>query len=585
MKRFLYIIALGMLVWANAWAVPGNPVLQEIQNLKAAGMTVPPQLYDKLDPVTPELFPTANSSRQGGNDCNSARSFVSLPYTDTGVINADTMASWYSFTPTENMGINVTLCDSDFDTKLTVYLAGDCTAFTDSLYNDDYCGLQSGIESISLTAGNTYYIKVWPYGSASGNYTLNVTECVYGPEITLVSSPSSHVYSDDADTVVVNVVDTNPESRSISEVNLFYRYSESSAYVSVPMDPTGNPDEYFGLIPASGTAPVYPAQDTTFYYIQALDDESNETLLPTSGAYSFYILPEPPTSGGPDAVGYTWINSDDAAGPEYSWTTLTDPTVIEGLADDNVVGPFPIGFSFPFYFAEYDSFYVGSNGILGFSSDGMSSWSNQNIPYTYTPNNLIAWFWDDLNPTTGGTAEYGLEDGNLVVTMTGYHEYGGSGSLTAQVILTPDGEIIVNYQSFDNGIDINGCTLGIENADGTEGLMPLYNGTGITLHNELAVCYAEATIPSPEPPTLDITYDGAQIILTVSDEYGWEAYDIYESTLPYSGFTFLATIYPLDPTYTLVPGSEPMFYQVVGRTGELTSAPGGVILKKNTLKK
>ena len=99
MKRFLYIIALGMLVWANAWAVPGNPVLQEIQNLKAAGMSVPPQLYDKLDPVTPELFPTANSSRQGGNDCNSARSFVSLPYTDTGVINADTMASWYSFTP------------------------------------------------------------------------------------------------------------------------------------------------------------------------------------------------------------------------------------------------------------------------------------------------------------------------------------------------------------------------------------------------------------------------------------------------------------------------------------------------------
>ena len=38
------------------------------------------------------------------------------------------------------------------------------------------------------------------------------------------------------------------------------------------------------------------------------------------------------------------------------------------LSDDDMEGPFPIGFTFQFYGNNYTDFYVGSNGWIGFSS-------------------------------------------------------------------------------------------------------------------------------------------------------------------------------------------------------------------------
>ncbi|MEO0102427.1 MAG: hypothetical protein ABIK81_01850, partial [candidate division WOR-3 bacterium] len=56
--------------------------------------------------------------------------------------------------------------------------------------------------------------------------------------------------------------------------------------------------------------------------------------------------------GGPDAYGYRWIDSDTTApgAPVYNWIDITGiGDTIRGLADDNVLGPFPIGFDFPYY--------------------------------------------------------------------------------------------------------------------------------------------------------------------------------------------------------------------------------------------
>ena len=51
-------------------------------------------------------------------------------------------------------------------------------------------------------------------------------------------------------------------------------------------------------------------------------------------------------SGGPDAYGYTWTDSDEE-GNFYTWTEISETgTEITTLMDDNRVGPFDMGFDF-----------------------------------------------------------------------------------------------------------------------------------------------------------------------------------------------------------------------------------------------
>ena len=55
-------------------------------------------------------------------------------------------------------------------------------------------------------------------------------------------------------------------------------------------------------------------------------------------------------SGGPDSYGYTWKDSDEPDGPVYSWIDITTTgTLVTGLGDDNIVGPFTMDTDHPFY--------------------------------------------------------------------------------------------------------------------------------------------------------------------------------------------------------------------------------------------
>jgi NAD-dependent dihydropyrimidine dehydrogenase PreA subunit len=101
---------------------------------------------------------------------------------DGGTINGGEIAGstteaydldWYSFVVDVDYDeVIVSLCGSDFDTKLEVWDA--CGAETYIGYNDDSCGLQSELTFSDLVAG-TYYAKVYAYGSGFGNYFLNIT--------------------------------------------------------------------------------------------------------------------------------------------------------------------------------------------------------------------------------------------------------------------------------------------------------------------------------------------------------------------------------------------------------------------------
>ncbi|NCG29491.1 MAG: hypothetical protein GWP27_03360, partial [Bacteroidetes bacterium] len=72
--------------------------------------------------------------------------------------------------------------------------------------------------------------------------------------------------------------------------------------------------------------------------------------------------------------------------------------------DDQVVGPFNIGFPFTFYCNTYTQFYICSNGWIGFTGGQTATWVVQTFPSTATnrPKNVIAGPWRDWNPAVSG---------------------------------------------------------------------------------------------------------------------------------------------------------------------------------------
>lgn len=193
-------------------------------------------------------------------------------------------------------------------------------------------------------------------------------------------------------------------------------------------------------------------------------------------------VPVTRNAGGPDNFGYVWVDSDEPGGPVFSWVDIsgTGTDIVGGLDDDSFLGPYSIGFGFPFYGSTYNQLYVGSNGIIGFGIDSMFSRFKVSIPNSKTPDNMLAWLWDDLDPTNannpGSHVYVGQSGGNYVIQFVNYPEYGAliGDVITAEVILYPSGDILYQYQSVGAGFDVGNCAVGIENADGTDGLQVTY---------------------------------------------------------------------------------------------------------------
>lgn len=199
-------------------------------------------------------------------------------------------------------------------------------------------------------------------------------------------------------------------------------------------------------------------------------------------------------SGGPDAFGYSWVDSRSAGGPAYSWVEINTIGTALTAADDVNYGPFNLGFSLPFYGTFYSSVRISTNGFLSFT-DTESAYSNVQLPGSAIPNNLIAPFWDDLDPTRGGTIYYWDDPAadRFIVEFKNVRHYSGTTTESFQVILLPDGSITFQYQTAST---TNSCSVGIENASGTDGLGLCYNSSGF-LVNSLAVRFTAPPLTQP----------------------------------------------------------------------------------------
>ncbi|MDP4280882.1 MAG: choice-of-anchor J domain-containing protein [Bacteroidota bacterium] len=212
-------------------------------------------------------------------------------------------------------------------------------------------------------------------------------------------------------------------------------------------------------------------------------------------------------TGGPDAMGYLWIDSDVTGGPTYNWIEISgsgSSVIMNGVSsfagDDNFSEPVSLGFNFPFYGATRTQCYVDVNGEIllapnnwykaypnsGWNTDGNPFNQNSALPgYTGMPA-LIAVFWDDLKVIQGtgdiysqtfGTSPdtYTVIQWNNVKFVAGT---GGTSTLCFEVILKENGDIVMQYKNVDNGqsggtVPHNlgqSATIGIQNDDYSAGL-------------------------------------------------------------------------------------------------------------------
>ena len=197
-------------------------------------------------------------------------------------------------------------------------------------------------------------------------------------------------------------------------------------------------------------------------------------------------------SGGPDNFGYKWKDSNDPNGPQYIWYDITtnpnstQVTFPNGTLDDGYTNAMPIGFNFNFYGVDYSNVCLSTNGFLSFTNISDAAYSNVQIPTTGAPDNMIAFFWDDLDGRTQGTVHQ-LHDGNkYYIQFTNWQKYNGTGSLTFQIVLNQSGKIEIYYNNMN--ATLNSATVGIENNNATDGLQVVYNANYIA--NNLALQFA-----------------------------------------------------------------------------------------------
>ncbi len=159
--------------------------------------------------------------------------------------------------------------------------------------------------------------------------------------------------------------------------------------------------------------------------------------------------------GGPDNFGYSWIDSEEAGGPDWAWTDISENGIlIEGLGDDMVVGPLEMDFDFPFYGQDKNLFWISSNGCISFN-DQFIPFANSPIPTNNSFVDFIAWFWDDLTIDTALTSVYfkNFEEKTVIQFNKMVHYPGTESFITAQVILMNNGAILVRYKQVSENFE------------------------------------------------------------------------------------------------------------------------------------
>jgi hypothetical protein len=149
---------------------------------------------------------------------------------------------------------------------------------------------------------------------------------------------------------------------------------------------------------------------------------------------TFDVIDAPPTMFGPtpQSAGYWGATDDDLSMCPDITGTGTDL----GLSDDDMVSV-SLGFDFPFFGESWSSVWVNSNGQMSFGTEGV--WDlGGSIPSDYYDQGIIAVYWDDLDPWSGGGV-YQQTIGDTLVVQWNVPPFGSMTTELYDIVAVLDG--------------------------------------------------------------------------------------------------------------------------------------------------
>lgn len=171
-----------------------------------------------------------------------------------------------------------------------------------------------------------------------------------------------------------------------------------------------------------------------------------------------------------DSKGYYYMDSKNPDPKvKYQWIDVVTTGTDLYTSSSGSYGYIPLSFEFPFYGVKYTNLYVSSTGYLCFNSWTYTTSYSSGMPYSSSPNPLIAVYWSYCygkayylyGGGTGGSPKWIAIEWNTLY-------YGHN----VEVILFETGVIKMQYKTFgtsyNNGLNVQ---VGIEDNTGTVGLL------------------------------------------------------------------------------------------------------------------
>ena len=171
--------------------------------------------------------------------------------------------------------------------------------------------------------------------------------------------------------------------------------------------------------------------------------------------------------------------------------------------DDGGWANLPIGFNFNFFGTNYSTVNAGTNGNLmfgTFNATALADFTFTTLPSTTEPLNMVALLAmdNDLAGATGGTVKYWTEgyspNRKFIISYENVKEYGDTKFSTFQGVFYETTGVIEVHVASSTNVDRNKVT-GVNNGDGTIGVLAYASGTSATSTNPIASPFAYRFTP------------------------------------------------------------------------------------------
>jgi uncharacterized repeat protein (TIGR01451 family) len=311
-----------------------------------------------------------------------------------------------------------------------------------------------------------------------------------------VAARGTHPGENTAYTLIV--ANTGTTTGSATEVNITTPSNANYVLGSAQVQGGGNLSVHNKLIQWTGAVSSGTSITITFHVVLPTTIGVNVTAKATifdPGLPALMILENSlkiqAPSGGPDAFGYTYLDSlASGSGVAFSWiptTTLSTKLDFGPFpADDVVTGTIPIGFQFGFYKHVYNEMYINTNGLVLFGAGNATNTDNvpKPIPTPGQTDNYASCFWSDLYMLDSSQGVWVQTFGTApnrytVITFSAafFAEPHASPALFQMILYETTNHIKCQYAKTGGPFYASGgqSAIGLESDDGTAGISYFYS--------------------------------------------------------------------------------------------------------------